>query len=121
MSVPSGIKTFKEFWPHYLREHSNPVSRTLHFIGTTLVIGMALTAILTQKWWVFLVMPVCGYLFAWIGHFMFERNRPATFKYPFFSLMADFVMLFKYLTGQLKADLQNRAAVELEIQRAQRS
>jgi hypothetical protein len=99
------IATFAEFWPYYLREHSKPATRALHYAGTTLVIGCLLTALLTGRWVLFLLMPVCGYLFAWIAHFLIERNRPATFQYPVWSLAADFVMYACWLSGQMGRQL----------------
>lgn len=111
--VPAGIKTFREFWPYYVREHLNSTSRNLHFTGTTLVILTAIIATSMQAWWWLLMMPVFGYGFAWLGHFRFERNRPATFRYPFYSLAGDFVMYFKILTGTFEADLDRaREGVE---------
>ncbi|MAM88108.1 Mpo1-like protein [Allohahella sp. A8] len=84
--------SFSEFYPYYLREHSNIQCRRLHFIGTSLVIATFLVAIFTAKFKLLLLLPVLGYLPAWIGHFFFEHNRPATFKHPLYSLLADFVM-----------------------------
>ena len=105
LEVPNGIKTFAEFWPFYLREHLNPTCRRLHFIGTTLVFATLIAACATQQWWALLMMPVFGYSFAWVGHLKYEGNKPATWKYPFFSLAADFVMYFKILFGTLEAEL----------------
>ncbi len=93
---------FKEFYPFYLEEHSNRVSRRLHFIGTWLVLLVALAALLTANGWWLLLMPLVGYGFAWVGHFFFERNRPATFKHPFYSLAGDFVMWKDILTGKIR-------------------
>ena len=83
--------TFKEFYPFYLSEHQNINSRRLHFVGTLFVILIFFYALFMTKWWFLLLMPVLGYGFAWVGHFFFEKNRPATFKYPLYSLMGDFV------------------------------
>lgn len=93
--------TFKSFYPFYLRQHSNPISRTLHYVGTSLVIGLLVAVLLKGQWQGLLLLPVLGYLFAWVGHFFFEKNKPATFTYPLFSLRADFLMLFEALTGRL--------------------
>ncbi|GAA3953911.1 DUF962 domain-containing protein [Allohahella marinimesophila] len=84
--------SFSEFYPYYLKEHSNIQCRRLHFIGTSLVIATLLVAIFTAKYKLLLMLPILGYLPAWIGHFFFEHNRPATFKYPLYSLLADFAM-----------------------------
>ncbi len=93
--------SFWSFYPYYLTEHARPINRALHFIGTAGVIGLAIAAIVTQKWVLFAIVPLCGYGFAWFGHFMLEKNRPATFKYPFYSLGSDFVMFWHILTGQI--------------------
>lgn len=88
----SDFNSFRDFYPFYLGEHQNVTCRRLHFIGTGLVIATALYVLATGKWLLLLLLPVFGYAFAWAGHFFFERNRPATFKYPLYSLAADFVM-----------------------------
>ena len=97
--------TFADFFPFYLREHAKSSTRALHYFGTTLVIAVALYAILTGKWLFLLLMPVAGYFFAWVAHFFVEKNRPATFTYPLWSLAADFKMYFLWLTGRLPRHL----------------
>ena len=94
-------KSFRTFYPYYLREHKNVTSRTLHFIGTALVIICLFAGIITGKWVLFIIIPLCGYGFAWFGHYFFEKNKPASFKYPFYSLASDFVMFWHILTGKL--------------------
>jgi hypothetical protein len=101
MSTEKTYTTFWDFYPYYLTEHARPINRALHFIGTSVVIGCFIAAIVLQKWWLLLLMPVAGYGFAWFGHFILEKNRPATFKYPLYSLGSDFVMFFHILTGQI--------------------
>ncbi|EDY86307.1 membrane protein [gamma proteobacterium HTCC5015] len=86
------IQSLKEFYPYYLEEHSDSVCRRLHFVGTTGVLLILIYALLTSTWWVLWFLPICGYGFAWVGHFFFEKNRPATFKYPLYSLVSDFIM-----------------------------
>ena len=105
------IANFADFWPYYLREHSRPATRALHYIGTSLVVALAAYAILTGRWLLFLAIPVAGYFFAWAGHFGIEKNRPATFTYPLWSLAADFKMWWLWLTGRLGPELDraNRA------------
>lgn len=95
-------KTFKDFYPFYLGEHSNRVCRALHFVGTFLLLFLLTYALTTKQYMLLFALPLVGYGFAWIGHFGFEKNRPATFKYPFYSLMGDFLMFWHLLTGKLK-------------------
>lgn len=105
--------SFAKFWPYYLREHSRRRTRTLHYIGTTLVVALALAALLSGSWLLLLALPVAGYFFAWIAHFTVEKNRPATFTYPLWSLAADFKMWWLWLTGRLRPEL-DRAGVARE-------
>jgi hypothetical protein len=98
-------KSFEEFWPFYLREHSKPRTRAFHYVGTSLVVALALAALVMGRWWLLLAMPVAGYAFAWVSHAAIERNRPATFTYPAWSLRADFKMWWLWLTGRLGPDL----------------
>ena len=102
--------TFAEFWPFYLREHSKPRTRALHYVGTTLVVVLAIFALATANWWVLVALPIAGYFFAWIAHFGVEKNRPATFTYPAWSLKADFKMWWLWVTGRLGPEL-DRAGV----------
>ena len=102
MGTEKVYTTFWDFYPYYLTEHANPVNRALHFTGTTLVIACFIAAIVLHNGWMFLAMPLAGYGFAWFGHFIIEKNRPATFKYPLYSLGSDFVMYFHIITGQIK-------------------
>jgi hypothetical protein len=102
--------SFAEFWPFYLQEHSRPLTRALHYIGTSLVIGVALYALTSGQFWWFTAMPVAGYFFAWVAHFAHEKNRPATFTYPLWSLYADFKMWAFWITGRLGPELE-RAGV----------
>ena len=95
-------RTFREFYPFYLTEHVNPVSRRLHVVGTTLVVACFGAALATLNPWFLLAALFIGYGFAWVGHFFFEKNRPATFKYPGFSLMGDFLLWFEVVTLQRK-------------------
>lgn len=103
MTTPTtGFASFREFYPFYLGEHRNRTSRRLHVIGSAgvLVLICLVLAQVLSPWWLFAV-PVCGYGFAWVGHFFFEQNKPATFKHPFYSLMGDWVMFKDVLTGKI--------------------
>ena len=92
--------SFREFYPFYLSEHSNRTSRRLHFVGTACVLALLVLAIVQRNaWWVVAALA-CGYGFAWTGHFFFEKNRPATFKYPLWSLMGDWRMFFETVSGK---------------------
>jgi hypothetical protein len=102
----SGFRSFSEFYPYYLSEHKDPVCRRLHYLGSTLVLAILVSLMLTGLWGYWWLMLVAGYGFAWVGHFKFEHNKPATFKYPFYSLAADWVMYKDFLTGQLEQKLQ---------------
>lgn len=101
MGTDKVYTTFWDFYPYYLTEHARPVNRALHFIGTTLVITCFVLAIAMHNAWWLLAMPLAGYGFAWVGHFILEKNRPATFTYPFYSLASDFVMYYHIITGQI--------------------
>jgi hypothetical protein len=101
MSTEPGFASFAEFYPYYLAEHSNSTSRRLHFVGTSLVIALLTYALASFNFALLLGVPVAGYGFAWAGHFFFERNRPATFRHPFYSLLGDFVMFRDLITGKL--------------------
>jgi hypothetical protein len=94
--------TFWSFYPYYLTEHSSPRNRTLHFIGTGLVIMLFIIGLATWHPILFIFIPIAGYGFAWVGHFFVEKNRPATFTYPLYSLGSDFVMFWHILTGQIE-------------------
>ena len=91
-------KSFKHFYPFYLSEHMNPICRGLHFIGTFCVIGIIIISFTYIK--ALFIAPICGYGFAWVGHFFFEKNRPATFTYPLYSFIGDWVMFKDILIGK---------------------
>ena len=97
----SSYSSFAEFYPFYLSEHRNRTCRRLHFVGSSLVLAVIVLAVSSgQLRWLWL-MPVIGYGFAWIGHFAFEKNRPATFKHPLYSLAGDWVMYGQMLRGKI--------------------
>lgn len=102
--------SFREFYPFYLAEHRNATCRKLHFAGSTLVLLIVAGAIATQWWSLLWLAPVAGYGFAWVGHFGFETNRPATFKHPALSLLGDWVMYWQLLTGKIPFEERNPGA-----------
>lgn len=95
-------RNFKEFYPFYLAQHSKLNCRRLHFAGTLLVIITLLLVVGTGRWRLLWLLPIFGYGFAWLGHLLFEKNRPATFTHPFYSLLGDFLMFAQILTGRLR-------------------
>lgn len=93
---------FDAFYRFYLSEHANRTSRRLHFIGSSLGLVFLVAALLSRQWWLVLAGLVQGYAFAWVGHFFFEHNRPATFQYPRLSFMGDWRLWWDMLTGRIK-------------------
>ncbi len=96
------IASFREFYPFYLSEHRNRTCRRLHFIGSALVLAALAAAIVTADARWLIAMPIIGYGFAWVGHFAFEKNRPATFRYPVYSLLGDWVLFKDILIGRIR-------------------
>lgn len=93
---------FAQFYPFYLSQHRNQTSRRLHFSGSLLIVLLLIYVLATNEWGLLWFAPVIGYGFAWIGHFMFEKNKPATFTYPVYSLLGDWVMFKDMLIGKIK-------------------
>ena len=100
-SEPRRFTTFADFYPFYLSEHSNRTCRRLHFTGSTLALVCVVALIATGNLWWLAAALFCGYGFAWFGHFRFERNKPASFKQPFYSFVGDWVMYKDLLTGRI--------------------
>lgn len=104
MSKPR-LQTFEEFWPYYLGEHRNPLCRTLHFVGSSVALGLLVTAVAVGQPALVLAALLSGYGFAWVGHFFVEKNRPASFGYPLWSFIADWKMWAMTLSGRLGGEL----------------
>ncbi|MDG5500463.1 DUF962 domain-containing protein [Marinobacter sp. BGYM27] len=102
MTQETKFNSFAEFYPYYLEEHRDPTCRRLHFVGSALVLLVIAVAFISGQWSYLLLLPVIGYGFAWVGHFFFEKNRPATFKHPLYSLLGDWVMFRDMLTGRIR-------------------
>lgn len=107
--------SFSAFWPFYLREHAQPMTRVWHYVGSTLALIVLVSALLTQTWLLLLAVPVSGYFFAWVSHAFVERNKPATFTYPLWSLLADYKMYALFLTGRLGPELEKAGIVDGKV------
>ena len=104
--MASKFSTYAEFWPFYLREHAKPATRAVHYLGSAAAIGGVVLAIATSSWWWLLAVPIFGYGPAWFGHFVIEKNRPATFEAPLWSLISDYRMFGLFVTGRIGAELR---------------
>lgn len=102
--IPKDFSSFDEFYRFYLKEHSNPTCRALHYLGSTWVLLLIVISLASAKLIPLVLIPLVGYGHAWIGHFMFEKNKPATFKWPVFSFLADWVMYKDFLLGKFRKD-----------------
>ena len=98
------FSSFSEFWPFYVLEHTNPLNRRLHVFGTALAVLLAFAATQVSPW-LWALVPIVGYGFAWIGHFKVQGNKPATFRYPLWSLLADLKMLALTCAGRMNAEV----------------
>ena len=96
-----GFSSFSEFYPYYLSEHRNSTCRYLHYVGSAMALGILLYALTSCNYTVITAAFVSGYAFAWVGHFFYEHNKPATFRYPLWSFLADWVMLKDFLLGRI--------------------
>lgn len=106
MSETPQFNSLKDFYPYYLSEHSLASTRITHFIGTALLFVIIVLAFTKSNFSLLWFLPVAGYGFAWFGHFFFEKNKPATFKYPFYSLASDFIMFWHMLTFQINGKME---------------
>lgn len=100
------ITTYREFWDFYVREHSKPATRALHFVGTSLGLVLLGWFVWRGTWWGIPLCFVVGYAFAWAAHFLVEKNRPATFEYPLWSFVSDYKMMWLMLTGRMRREVE---------------
>ena len=101
MTTSKSYRSLDEFYAFYLSEHGNGTCRRLHVVGTTSALALLVAALVTQRWWLIALALASGYAFAWVGHFFFERNKPATFKYPWLSFLGDWRMWWQVLTRKI--------------------
>jgi len=100
-------QTFEQFWPIYVRGHSRPATRLIHFVGTTAALGLLVAAIVVlDVWWLWALVPVTGYGFAWFSHAFTEHNKPLTFGRPWWSLRADLRMWRLMLFGGMRVEVE---------------
>lgn len=99
------IALYQDFWPYYLREHAKPATRLIHYFGTSLVLLCILAFCVMNLWILLIVAPFTGYGPAWFAHFFVEKNKPATFRYPLWSIVSDFRMFFTWLAGSMRGEL----------------
>jgi hypothetical protein len=107
------IDNYSDFWDFYIQEHSKPATRLLHFLGTSLGLLLLIWLIASGRWYYFPLFLLVGYSFAWFAHFVVEKNRPATFKYPFWSFISDFKMMWCMLTGRMSREIERASARKL--------
>ncbi len=100
------ITDYAEFWDFYVAEHSEPLTRYLHFVGTTLSLVLLVWIVRGGNWFYLPLPLIIGYAFAWFSHFFVEHNKPATFKYPFWSFISDYKMIFYMLIGKMNSEVE---------------
>ena len=106
--MKAAFRTYAEFWPYYLAEHSKPATRAVHIAGTALALALVAVALATGYWPWAVAAVIVGYAFAWLSHLFIERNRPATFTYPLWSLYSDLRMFWLFVSGRLQQELKSR-------------
>ena len=111
MSAKAAIKSYREFWPYYLNEHKNPRTRALHLAGTGVTTILLIVFVVSANIWFLPLAVLAGYCPAWFAHFAVEKNRPATFRYPLWSLISDFRMAATWLAGGLQREV-DRAQID---------
>jgi len=112
--MPKELQSYSEFWDFYVGEHSKPFTRLLHLVGTLLGIALLVFFVVRGQWYFFPLFFVVGYGFAWFAHFVVEKNRPATFKYPLWSFISDFKMIAFMLTGQMGREVERTRGLKIE-------
>ena len=100
------IRTYGEFWDFYVLEHSKPATRALHFVGTSIGSTLLVWFVISGRWYFFPLFFVVGYAFAWFAHFVIEKNKPASFRYPFWSFVSDFKMMWYMITGRMDGEVR---------------
>jgi hypothetical protein len=100
------IKSFAEFWPHYVADHQRPTTRALHLIGTTIGLACAIVFLVQGRWWLLPLAFIPGYGAAWIGHFFVEHNKPASFQHPLWSFIGDYKMIGLMLVGKMGQEVE---------------
>ena len=108
------ITKYNEFWDFYVQEYSKPLTRLLHAVGTTLGLILLFWLVWIGRWYFFPVFLVVGYGFAWFAHFVVEKNRPASFKYPLWSFISDFKMIWYMITGRMGRELERTSRTRIE-------
>ena len=109
MNNDEPFRTFSDFYPFYLSEHANRVSRRLHFFGTSIAAALVVTALVSRVWVLIPIAIIQGYAFAWVGHYFFEHNKPATFGHPGWSWLADQRMVGLMLAGKMSEEVRRLA------------
>ena len=107
------IENYEKFWDFYVAEHRHPMTRYLHFVGTTLSLVFTVWIIRSGSWLYFPLTLVIGYAFAWFAHFYVEHNKPATFKYPFWSFISDYKMVLYMLIGKMNGEVERVTAEKI--------
>lgn len=113
MDQMAEITNYSDFWDFYIREHSKPATRLLHFVGTTMGLALLIWFVATGRWYYFPMFLLVGYAFAWFAHFVVEKNRPATFKYPLWSFISDFKMMWYMLTGRMGREVRRVLTLDM--------
>lgn len=114
-SMVDRIRSFEDFWPYYLRQHARPATRAVHIAGTWIAIGVLILSAVLGPWWLVLVALMIGYGCAWISHLFIERNRPATFSYPVWSLRGDLRLAWLAMLGRLRPELRRHGLIGCKV------